>query len=332
MMARSAPKPAANAARLLADHLGSTTVTVGADGEPVGQLRYRAFGATRFASGEPATDYRYTGQRELSEIGLYYYRARWYDAALGRFVQPDTLIPDAGRPQAWDRYAYVGNNPVRFSDPTGHRDCGARCPDDMSLEPNLDQYQGRWDLREQRRNTRVVKTILTTVVESFFGTLVPAADAAIALRDGPQWYDTFALLPIVTSSFADDIGRGTTRALRQLVPEDLGLRAFSANNTRRALQLLTGAADEAITFLEAHHVLPVKFIEDFLGLGDGLLNIHDPRFLSWVDETAHRAWSAAYNSEWAEFFRDQPMPSVDDVLTRAGELARRYGFEINWLP
>ena len=42
---------------------------------PVAERRDRAFGATRFSSGEPGTDYRYTGQREMSEIGLYYRRA-----------------------------------------------------------------------------------------------------------------------------------------------------------------------------------------------------------------------------------------------------------------
>jgi RHS repeat-associated protein len=83
---------------------------------PVGELRYRAFGATRFASGEPGTGYRYTGQREMSEIGLYYYRARWYDPALGRFVQAD-LVGSGGR------YAYVSNNPMRYSDPSGHWAC-----------------------------------------------------------------------------------------------------------------------------------------------------------------------------------------------------------------
>jgi hypothetical protein len=51
---------------------------------------------------------------------LYYYGARWYDAALGRFVQADTVVPSMSNPQAWDRYAYVNNNPVLNVDPTGH--------------------------------------------------------------------------------------------------------------------------------------------------------------------------------------------------------------------
>jgi hypothetical protein len=49
-------------------------------------------------------------------------RARLYSAELGRFVSPDILIPDPADPQSYNRYAYVLNNPHRFTDPTG------RCP------------------------------------------------------------------------------------------------------------------------------------------------------------------------------------------------------------
>ena len=41
---------------------------------------------------------------------------------INRFVQPDTLIPDLSNPQSWNRYSYVTNRPVNFSDPTGHRE------------------------------------------------------------------------------------------------------------------------------------------------------------------------------------------------------------------
>ncbi len=39
---------------------------------------------------------------------------------INHFLQPDTLIPDPSNPQAWNRYSYVGNNPVNLNDPTGH--------------------------------------------------------------------------------------------------------------------------------------------------------------------------------------------------------------------
>jgi len=52
----------------------------------------------------------------MSEFGLMYYNARWYDPALGRFVQADTIVPQPGDVRGWDRYAYVENNPLRYSD------------------------------------------------------------------------------------------------------------------------------------------------------------------------------------------------------------------------
>lgn len=79
---------------LISDHLGSTSVSVNASGNLVSSLRYTAFGEVRAASGTTATDYRYTGQRNEAEIGLYYYVARFYDPYLNRFLSPDTIVPD----------------------------------------------------------------------------------------------------------------------------------------------------------------------------------------------------------------------------------------------
>ncbi|MDZ7414243.1 MAG: RHS repeat-associated core domain-containing protein, partial [candidate division KSB1 bacterium] len=105
---------------VLADHLGSTAVTADASGTKTGELRYYPYGSTRSTWGTTPTTYRFTGQREESTIGLYFYNARWYDPVLGRFVQPDPLVPEPGNPQALNRYAYVLNNPIRYTDPSGH--------------------------------------------------------------------------------------------------------------------------------------------------------------------------------------------------------------------
>ena len=58
------------------------------------------------------------------------YVARRYDPVLGRFIQPDTIVPDPGDPQALNRYSYVGNNPVRYTDPSGHCIPELNCPGD----------------------------------------------------------------------------------------------------------------------------------------------------------------------------------------------------------
>jgi len=65
------------------------------------------------------TDQLFTGQRDVG-LGIYHYEARFYSPKLGRFLSPDTIVPGAANPQAWNRYSYTLNNPVRYTDPTGH--------------------------------------------------------------------------------------------------------------------------------------------------------------------------------------------------------------------
>ena len=107
---------------LLGDHLGSTSITANTSGVPTGEVRYRPWGEDRYTWGTTPTSYRYTGQRsEMGSIGLYFYDARFYDPWLGRFSSPDSTIPEASQGmQAWDRYAYVNNSPLLYTDPTGH--------------------------------------------------------------------------------------------------------------------------------------------------------------------------------------------------------------------
>jgi RHS repeat-associated protein len=117
---RVAMRVGGNAATyLMGDHLGSTSVAVDANGSnPAWQL-YKAWGETR--AGSVPTKYQYTGQYNNTELGLYFYNARWYDPALGRFAQADSIVPEASQGvQAWDRYAGMNNNPVRYNDPGGY--------------------------------------------------------------------------------------------------------------------------------------------------------------------------------------------------------------------
>ena len=64
---------------------------------------------------------KFTGQPRDAETGLDYFGARYFSSPLGRFTQPDPLL-NSGRPanpQTWNRYAYVLNNPLRYTDPFG---------------------------------------------------------------------------------------------------------------------------------------------------------------------------------------------------------------------
>jgi len=63
----------------------------------------------------------FTGKERDGETGLDYFGARYYGSAQGRFTSPDPLL-SSGRPwdpQSWNRYSYVLNNPLRYTDPLG---------------------------------------------------------------------------------------------------------------------------------------------------------------------------------------------------------------------
>ena len=111
------------------DLLGSTVALSNDTGQPMGWVQYDPYGEI-LTSTLPLTltDRLFTGQRLDSSTGLYYYNARYYDpdpsaslrAGLGRFIQPDTLVPDPLNPQAWNRFSYCYNNPATYIDPSGH--------------------------------------------------------------------------------------------------------------------------------------------------------------------------------------------------------------------
>jgi len=116
---------------LFTDHLGSTNAVTDPVGGMVSLSLYMPWGESRGGAGTSLTDYAFTGQHKMDDsVGLIYYGARFYDPALGRWAQPDTIVPQASQGvQAWDRFAYTNNNPVLYTDKTGH-DVGCGREDD----------------------------------------------------------------------------------------------------------------------------------------------------------------------------------------------------------
>ncbi|MDO8494517.1 MAG: RHS repeat-associated core domain-containing protein, partial [Deltaproteobacteria bacterium] len=117
------------------DHLGSSNLlTEGQSksthngirfvaGEVVQRVEYMPFGKERYVL-NPAlkgAGPKFTGQTQDEEDGLYFYKSRYYDPVLGRFIQPDALVlASASNPQTLNSYSYVLNNPLKYTDPTGH--------------------------------------------------------------------------------------------------------------------------------------------------------------------------------------------------------------------
>jgi RHS repeat-associated protein len=104
---------------LYGDQLGSVSAVADASGSLESRTLDEPWGEVRYTQGTRPTDYGYTGQ--MQEGDIYFYQSRWYDPQLGRFMQADTIVPlQVQGTQAFDRYAYVNNNPLRYTDPSGH--------------------------------------------------------------------------------------------------------------------------------------------------------------------------------------------------------------------
>jgi len=98
---------------LHADRSGSIIAISNASGAILNKNQYSAFGEITTLVG---TTFGLTGQRYDAELGLYYYKMRYYSPKIGRFLQPDPIGYTASD---FNLYTYVLNNPLLYTDPSG---------------------------------------------------------------------------------------------------------------------------------------------------------------------------------------------------------------------
>src|SRR5207237_8061376 len=108
---------AAGTRTFLTDALGSTAAMADATGTVQTSYTYEPFGKPTATGATDANPLQFTG-RENDGTGLQYNRARYYSPTLQRFISQDPIGLAGGD----NLYAYVGNSPMKFSDPSGLQD------------------------------------------------------------------------------------------------------------------------------------------------------------------------------------------------------------------
>jgi RHS repeat-associated protein len=166
----------------LPDIQGSTRALTTPAAAITDTYRYSAFGDIETQTGTTTNSYLYTGQQFDSSTGLYSLRARYYDAAIGRFLSRDTYPINHQNPMELNRYVYAAGNPVRYSDPSGHN-----LFEQIKLNNITGVFQSAW-----------ARPLVRSVAESavgagfgyFGGSLIIAFVRTVAsrLQDSPQYF------------------------------------------------------------------------------------------------------------------------------------------------
>ena len=124
-------------------------------------------------------------------------------------------MPGYTNPQNLNRYSYVTNNPLRYTDPTGHKPCELVCEGDIINWTEANQgsaWEGEWDIKKQKKNEKKAEAILYGGAELLAGILFEPADWASTgyhcLTGDCSAWSLLGLVPGIPGSLgrhADDI-------------------------------------------------------------------------------------------------------------------------------
>jgi len=217
----------------LFDHLGSVTavadeagkvVDAGSGGPNATVLGYDAWGARRNPDGTAASPStfalqpghrEFTGQETIPNVGLVNMNGRVYDPVVGRFLSPDPNVQDATDTQSYNRYSYVKNNPLRYTDPTGYH-WWDNNPIAFLSAPGL------VECNDQCKMQAGITVVVTVGCIASYGTGCTAflawgayANTALALENGVPWQQAvgYNLLGLAVGMVSGGIGSSVTSSL-----------------------------------------------------------------------------------------------------------------------
>lgn len=143
------------------DQIGSTRLVTNSTGVSQATYTYDPYGALVSSTGSITNPFRFSGEYQDSETGLYYLRARYYDSVTGQFLSLDALVAVTLSP-----YGYTAGNPLNATDPTG-LDSSKDGPEDTianpwrilnrPLSPKEQDAAATWDVENGLANGQVAR-------------------------------------------------------------------------------------------------------------------------------------------------------------------------------
>ncbi len=305
------------------DHLGSVRAVVdGNSAEILEASKYGVYGSRNelaSAGTFPGLSFRdhFTGKEDQKpDFGIPYsdHGARLYAPSLRRWMTPDPL---SEKYYGISPYAYCADNPLLFIDDSG-------------LDIRIFGAQG---------SAVVVKTGLIDIsaditrigIDVDFGgiftftgddILSAALDiagcfdqsgvsdalcAGIALSNG-QYVDALISGISIIPAVGDVAKIGKVQKDVKIIQKAVSTVKYTRRNFRKNLAKMVG---EMPADKEAHHIFPVKFINDFNKIG---IDIHDPRYGVFLDSKMHNKGSYQYNIEWKKFFDTHPNATIEEAI------------------
>ncbi|HXS88161.1 MAG TPA: FG-GAP-like repeat-containing protein [Steroidobacteraceae bacterium] len=224
---------------LTKDHLDSVDSVTSSAGAVEVRLSFSALGQRRNAatwSGNPTsgdwtgitntTRHGFTSHEMLDNLNLVHMNGRVYDQVVGQFTSPDPFIDGAGNTQGWNRYAYVHNNPLSLTDPSGFQSGADGERPHANWITLGDTNDFLWVLRREQMNWEPRPDFWT--LSRGWG----EGDTSFDFGDGPQVLPTLAIaFPAGTPKKGPGDTIGTAGAKRPSISESI------ANGERRIAEL-----------------------------------------------------------------------------------------------